>query len=57
MLASETIDGIEFLEDPHLYPNNDKVPLVGDFTSTLLSRPVDISKYGVIYASGGKVSE
>ena len=30
------------------------IPLVGDFTSTLLSRPVDISKYGVIYASGGK---
>mmetsp|Transcript_43268 Transcript_43268/g.97791 ORF Transcript_43268/g.97791 Transcript_43268/m.97791 type:complete len:517 (-) Transcript_43268:652-2202(-) len=29
-------------------------PLVGDFTSCLLSRPVDISKYGVVYASGGK---
>ena len=30
------------------------VPIVADFTSTLLSRPVDVSKYGVIYASGGK---
>lgn len=29
-------------------------PLVADFTSTLLSRPVDISKYGIVYASGGK---
>jgi phosphoserine aminotransferase len=28
--------------------------LVGDFTSTLLSRPVDWSKYGLVYASGGK---
>jgi len=29
-------------------------PLVADFTSTLLSRPVDVSKYGVVYCSGGK---
>jgi hypothetical protein len=29
------------------------VPLVCDMTSTLLSRPVDIAKYGIIYASGG----
>jgi phosphoserine aminotransferase len=27
---------------------------LGDFTSTLLSRAVDINKYGVIFASGGK---
>lgn len=29
-------------------------PLVADFTSTLLSRPVDVSRYGVLYCSGGK---
>mmetsp|Transcript_29051 Transcript_29051/g.81286 ORF Transcript_29051/g.81286 Transcript_29051/m.81286 type:complete len:430 (+) Transcript_29051:171-1460(+) len=51
--ANETISGLEFLEDPEL-PDNVRRPLVGDFTSTLLSRPVDISKYGCIYASGGK---
>jgi phosphoserine aminotransferase len=27
---------------------------VADFTSTLLSRPVDVTRYGVIYASSGK---
>ena len=27
---------------------------MGDFTSTLLSRPVNISRYAAIYASGGK---
>lgn len=50
--ANETIHGLEFLEDPHLPPNSP--PLVGDFTSTLLSRAIDVSKYGCIYASGGK---
>ena len=50
--ANETIDGLEFHVDPTLPP--DAPPLVGDFTSTLLSRPVDFSKYGVVYASTGK---
>ncbi len=50
--ANETIHGLEFHEDPVLPPGSP--PLVGDFTSTLLSRPIDISKYGCIYASGGK---
>lgn len=49
--ASETIDGLEFLSEP-VAPEG--VPLVADFTSTLLSRRVDVSRYGVIYASGGK---
>ena len=51
--ANETISGLEFLEDPDL-PMQDTRPLVGDFTSTLLSRPIDVAKYGCIYASGGK---
>lgn len=50
--ANETIHGLEFLEDPEL-PSGSP-PLVGDFTSTLLSRPIDLKKYGMIYASGGK---
>lgn len=50
--ANETIHGVELLEDPELPAGSP--PLVGDFTSTLLSRPVDVSKYGLIYASGGK---
>lgn len=50
--ANETIHGLEFLEDPCLPTGSP--PLVGDFTSTLLSRRIDVSKYGCIYASGGK---
>lgn len=50
--ANETIHGIELHADPALRPT--APPLVGDFTSTLLSRPVDVAKYGVLYASGGK---
>lgn len=54
--ANETIHGLEFLYDPEINSNgNSNVPpLVGDFTSTLFSREMDVSKYGVIYASGGK---
>lgn len=47
---NETIQGIEF---PYL-PESGDVPLVGDFSSTILSRPVDVSKYGVIYAGAQK---
>lgn len=50
--ANETIHGLEFLEDPQLPEGSP--PLVGDFTSTLLSRRIDVSKYGCIYCSGGK---
>lgn len=50
--ANETIQGIELLADPD-WPA-DRPPLVADFTSTLLSRPVDVDRYGVIYASSGK---
>mmetsp|Transcript_14862 Transcript_14862/g.37783 ORF Transcript_14862/g.37783 Transcript_14862/m.37783 type:complete len:449 (+) Transcript_14862:451-1797(+) len=50
--ANETISGMEFLTEPSL--GTLECPLVADFTSTLFSRPVDIAKYGVIYASGGK---
>jgi phosphoserine aminotransferase len=48
--ANETIHGLELFDDPRI----DGPPLVADFTSTLLSRPVDVSPYGVIYASSGK---
>ena len=47
--ANETMTGIEMHHDPQV----SKI-LIGDFTSTLMSRPVDVSRYGVIYASAGK---
>ena len=40
--ANETIDGLEFHVDPTMPP--DAPPLVGDFTSTLLSRPTRNSR-------------
>ena len=49
--CNETISGIAMNTDPDLGPDH---VLVADMTSTLLSRPVDVSKYGCIYASSGK---
>lgn len=52
MCMNETIQGTEFFEDPTLAAD---APFIScDATSTLMSRPVDINKYGIIYASGGK---
>ena len=52
LIMSETVQGVEILSDP---PDNYAgPPIVLDATSTLLSRPINISKYGFIYASGGK---
>jgi phosphoserine aminotransferase len=47
---NETIGGVEF----HTVPDVGNVPLVSDMSSTLLSRPVDVSQYGVIYAGAQK---
>jgi phosphoserine aminotransferase len=47
---NETIQGVEF---PYL-PDSGEVPLVADFSSTILSRPVDVSRYGIIYAGAQK---
>ncbi|MCP3664473.1 MAG: 3-phosphoserine/phosphohydroxythreonine transaminase [Gammaproteobacteria bacterium] len=47
---NETIQGIEF---PYI-PETGDVPLVADFSSTIISRPVDVSKYGIIYAGAQK---
>ncbi|WP_407332716.1 3-phosphoserine/phosphohydroxythreonine transaminase [Enterovibrio sp. 27052020O] len=46
---NETIDGIEIRD----LPETDK-PIVADMSSTILSRPIDVSKYGVIYAGAQK---
>jgi phosphoserine aminotransferase len=47
---NETIGGVEF----HFVPDVGDVPLVADMSSTLLSRPVDVSKFGLIYAGAQK---
>lgn len=47
---NETIVGVEF---PYI-PDTGDVPLVADMSSTILSRPLDVSKFGVIYAGAQK---
>lgn len=47
---NETIGGLEF---PWI-PETGDVPLVADMSSTILSRPVDVSKFGLIYAGAQK---
>jgi len=47
---NETIGGVEFDSIPAV----GDAPLVADMSSTLLSRPLDVSKYGVIYAGAQK---
>lgn len=47
---NETIAGVEF---PWI-PDTGDVPLVADMSSTLLSRPLDVSRFGVIYAGAQK---
>jgi len=47
---NETIGGVEF----HWVPDTGDVPLVADMSSTILSRPIDVSRFGVIYAGAQK---
>jgi len=47
---NETIVGVEF---PYI-PDTGDVPLVADMSSTILSRKIDVSKFGVIYAGAQK---
>lgn len=48
--ANETIHGVEFRDTP----DTGGVPLVADFSSSIASEPLDISRYGVIYAGAQK---
>ena len=48
--SNETIGGVEF----HWIPNTGDVPLVADASSHILSRPLDVSKFGLIYAGAQK---
>jgi phosphoserine aminotransferase len=48
--SNETIGGVEY----HWTPDAGAVPLVADMSSNILSRPVDVSRYGLIYAGAQK---
>lgn len=47
---NETVHGVEF---PRV-PDSGDVPLVCDMSSSILSRPVDVSRFGLIYAGAQK---
>lgn len=48
--ANETIHGVEFRHTPQV----GQVPLFADFSSSIASEPLDVSKYGLIYAGAQK---
>ncbi|MGC3965189.1 MAG: 3-phosphoserine/phosphohydroxythreonine transaminase [Rhodocyclaceae bacterium] len=55
LCGNETIDGVEF----HQWPDMERlgasnVPMVVDMSSHILSRPIDVSKFGLIYAGAQK---
>lgn len=55
LCTNETIYGVEVQDDcAHLASRLGKVPLVADMSSHILSRPVDVSRYGLIYAGAQK---
>ena len=47
---NETIGGVEF----HWIPEIDDVPLVVDMSSNILSHPINVSRFGIIYAGAQK---
>lgn len=47
---NETVDGIEMFS----IPDTNGVPLVADLSSTILSRKIDVTKFGLIYAGAQK---
>ena len=48
--TNETIGGVEY----QWTPDTGDVPLVADMSSHILSRPIDVAKYGVIYGGAQK---
>ncbi|RKP54007.1 3-phosphoserine/phosphohydroxythreonine transaminase [Cohnella endophytica] len=48
--SNETIEGTQWSE----FPDTGNVPLIGDMSSDILCRPIDVSKFAVIYAGAQK---
>jgi len=47
---NETIEGVEMFD----LPQTGGIPLVADMSSTILSRPMDVSQFGILYAGAQK---
>ena len=50
LTSNETIEGVEWKNEPEV----GDVPLVSDASSNILSRPIPVEKYGIIYAGAQK---
>lgn len=50
LTSNETIGGVQFQS----FPDITDVPVIADMSSDILSRPVDVSKFGMIYAGAQK---
>ncbi|GAA3402336.1 3-phosphoserine/phosphohydroxythreonine transaminase [Paenibacillus hodogayensis] len=50
LTSNETIAGSQFAD----FPDTGNVPLIGDFSSDILCRPTDVSKFSLIYAGAQK---
>ena len=48
--TNETISGVQY----HELPTADKIPLVADASSDFLTRPMDVNRFGLIYACAQK---
>lgn len=48
--SNETIGGVECLWTP----NTGEIPLVADMSSNIMSKPIDVTRYGLIYAGAQK---
>ncbi|MHB1676509.1 MAG: 3-phosphoserine/phosphohydroxythreonine transaminase [Sulfuriferula sp.] len=48
--TNETVGGVEF----HWTPETGEIPLVADMSSNILSKPIDVSRFGLIYAGAQK---
>ncbi|WP_083499701.1 3-phosphoserine/phosphohydroxythreonine transaminase [Psychrobacter piscatorii] len=47
--ANETIHGLQIFEPPQV-----EAPIIADMSSSILSQPIDVSKFGMIYAGAQK---
>ena len=52
--TNETIDGVEFQFTPDVSADTGNAPLVADMSSHILSRVIDVAKYGVIFGGAQK---
>ena len=54
LCTNETIDGIEYQYTPDVSEETNGAPIVADMSSHIMSRVIDVSKYGAIFSGAQK---